>query len=343
MPIHFRGITAIALATGLATSVADAQCVRTEDGSGVHCQTLLAGQTIEAGSVCVEVVDTDLVVTYSTTGDWELVEAHLWVGGDLADMPQTRRGNPKIGNFPYKAEDLAGATSHQFIVPLDDLGFGCPGDDASYHVAAHAALRRPDGDGGFQTETGWADGDRFVQRGSWATYFTVDLTCECDDDPPPPPPLECETAFAYGGGLSTCFLDIDDDGDGDGDFNRWGWTNAITEEDVYLFDVYAGAGQCDTGKGTLVGTLMVVYVDGTVDVIYEMNEGFEMSEVHLYVGSEMLPRDVNGDYTVAPGQYPYVNDTLEGAASHAILGIPASGPIHVVAHAVVCSDEWPGD
>lgn len=340
MKAIFRGIAGLTLATGAATSASNAQCVWTEDGSGLQCQTLLAGQSIEAGMVCAEVDGTDLLVSYVTAGDWELLEVHLWVGADLADMPQTRKGNPKIGNFPYKAEDLMGATSHQFAIPLADLGFDCPGDDSAFFVAAHASLRRPDGsDDGYQTETGWADGDRFSERGSWATFFDVLLTCDCGVDPPAEP--TCETAFAFGGDLATCFLDVDEDGDDVRDFSRWGWTNEIASEDVYVFDIYAGAGQCDTSKGTLVGTLTVIYLAGSVDVLFEMREGFEMDEVHLYVGSEILPRDVRGDSTVAPGQYPYVADDLDGASSHVVLGAAASGPVHVVAHAVVCAGEWP--
>ncbi|MGA1824192.1 MAG: hypothetical protein ACMUIP_05955 [bacterium] len=98
-----------------------AQCVSTIDGSGVQCQALLAGQTIDAGLVCVEVVGTDLVVTYDTANGWELVETHLWVGDSLADMPQTKQGNPKIGNFPYNSGDITGATSYNVSISLDDL------------------------------------------------------------------------------------------------------------------------------------------------------------------------------------------------------------------------------
>ncbi len=342
MKVILEGIAVLALSTAVMTSSSNAQCVWAEDGSGAQCQTLLAGQTIEAGTVCAEVDGADLLVSYVTAGDWELSEVHLWVGADLADMPQTRKGSPKIGNFPYKAEDLSGSSTHQFVIPLSDLGFECPGDDMEFLVAAHASLRRPDGSGdGYQTETGWADGERFVERGMWGTFFSIWLTCDCHSDPPAL--RTCETAFAFGGDLATCFLDIDEDSDGIRDFSRWGWTNNVAAEDMYVFDIYAGAGRCDRNKGTLVGTLTVIYLGGSVDVIFSMNDGFEMDEVHLYAGSDILPLDVNGNHTVAPGQYPYVVDDLDGVSSHAILGIPASGPISVVAHAVVCSENWPED
>ena len=100
------------------TAAAQDACVATSDSSGVHVETLFAGQTIDAGTVSFEVTGSDLVVTYSTTGGWELQEVHLWVGDDLSNMPQTRKGNPKIGNFPYASGDISGDTQYQISVPL---------------------------------------------------------------------------------------------------------------------------------------------------------------------------------------------------------------------------------
>lgn len=309
-----------------------AQCVATADGSGVQTQTLYAGQTIEAGTVSVEVVGTDLVVTYNTSGGWELVETHLWVGNDLADMPQTRQGNPKIGNFPYNSGDITGSTSYSISVPLAVLGFSCPSDDADYYVAAHAALRKPDGAGGYQTETGWADGSRFVERGMWGTFFAITLTCECGPNEPPPEPT-CETAFAVG---ATCFLDLDLDNDGIGDFNRWGWTIGPLSAGSYTFDIYAAAGQCDLNKGTLVGTLTVDYDGSQATITYTTIEGFTMDETQLYVGNDILPD--NDGYTVAPGQYGNIHDELNGATTDTFVITGLSGEIYVVAHAVVCGN-----
>jgi hypothetical protein len=191
---------ALGLAVGVATvTTANAQCVKAADGSGMQCQTLYAGQTIDTGWVCVEIVGDNLVVTYETTEGscWELTEAHLWVGADLADMPQTRKGNPKIGNFPHNSGDITGATTHSFSVPLEVLGFSCPADDKMYYVAAHAALRCDNGDGSYQTETGWADGSRFVERGAWGTFFNVTLTCDCGGvNPPTDPTCDSRPAFS---------------------------------------------------------------------------------------------------------------------------------------------------
>lgn len=315
------------LLAGFGYSAAQAQCVATADGSGVLCFTLLAGQTIDAGSVCVELDGSNLLVTYQTTGGWELIETHLWVGISLADLPMTKKGNPIPGQFPYVSGDITGQTSYTFTVPVS---ITCPGDDQMYYMAAHAALQKVNGDGGYQTETGWSDGDRFTDKGNWGTFSTFTLTCDCDT--PPPPPMQCETAFAAG---DVCFLDLDLNSDGKGDFNRWGWTNGPLSEGSYAFDIYAGAGQCDIEKGTHVGTLSVVYGNGIATVTFDMFAGYAMNETHLYVGNDILPKD-KGEYTVAPGQYPDIHEELGGASSDSYTVEGLSGDIYVVAHAVVC-------
>jgi hypothetical protein len=116
------------------------------------CYDLLAGQTIDAGDVCFEVIEDNqtLAVTYTTDGGWELTEAHLWVGDVQDGYPMSKKGNPKIGNFPYNAGDITGYTSHSFSVPLgsvqsffdlDNLDAHC--DESGITYAMALALARP--------------------------------------------------------------------------------------------------------------------------------------------------------------------------------------------------------
>jgi hypothetical protein len=331
-------LASVALSLGLAADLG-AQCLKTADASGVQCETLFAGQTINAGSVCSQIVGSNLVVTYSTTGCWQLVETHLWVGSSLGDMPTTRKGNPVPGQFPYKSGDISGTTSYSTSIPLTNLGFSCPSDDTTFYVAAHAALQCVDGNGDVvQTETGWGDGSPIVDKGNWATYFETLFTCDCAEGPGEPG--DCETAFAKAtDGSATCFLDIDEDGDGTDDFNRWGWTNSTLGDGTFTYEIWAAAGQCDTTKGTLVGFLTVSRAPGAVGtdvtVTYNMLPGFTMDEVHVYVGCELLARD-KGEFTVAPGQFPIVKDLTSATTDTSIITGLECTPIFVVAHAVVC-------
>ena len=110
-----------------------------------------------------------------------------------------------------------------------------------------------------------------------------------------------ETAWAYGGELANPNWDYVN--------NRfWGWTNGPLTEDEYEWDIYAGAGQNDLTKGQVVGTLYVEYLDGTVTVTYQLDDGFYLGETHLWVGDDVLPMVNQGRrqvYTNAPGQFPY--------------------------------------
>lgn len=324
---------------------ANAQCVAVDGGGGVQTQTLFAGQTIDIGTVTMEVVGDNLVITYQTQQGWEFQETHLWVGKHMADMPQTRKGSPKIGNFPYQSGDITGASVHTESISLNTLGFSCPSADQEFFVAAHAAVQMVDSSGNvIQTETAWSEGDRYVERGMWGTYSTMWLTCDCGS-PEGPSGGDCETAFAYAGGtnvtgddITNSFLDIDENADGLGDFNRWGWSNGAIGAGTYYWDIYAGAGQSDISKGTFVGILTVEYDGETATVFFDMDPDspYYMDENHLYVGNEILARDVNGLFTVAPGQYPTIHNELNGATSDSYIIEGLSGSVYVVAHATVC-------
>ena len=132
---------------------------------------------------------------------------------------------------------------------------------------------------------------------------------------------DCDTAFAIGNDNDpyTCFID-----DNVIKTKRWGWNiGPLAEGTIETYDVYAGAGKCDTSKGAFVGTVDVSYIDGDVNVTYNIIDGYELRETHVYAGNAKNPTDKKGKLTVAPGQYTIADDL--------------SGEIYVIAHAVVCN------
>ena len=117
----------------------------------------------------------------------------------------------------------------------------------------------------------------------------------------PPPQVNCETAYAFGGSIATCFLDISPRS-----ANNWGWTNLISPGYTGQWPLYAGAGQCDISKGTLVGHVDVSYVGGTITIDYVLDTGFTLDEKHVWIGNDKLPKK-NGIYQNAPGKFNYNN------------------------------------
>ena len=114
-------------------------------------------------------------------------------------------------------------------------------------------------------------------------------------------------------------------------FDNWGWTNLIGPGE-YEWPLWAGAAQCDTENGTLVGSVTVIYDDdGYVNVTYNVDAPYYLSETHVYAGYDMFPQQQRGRRTVstvAPGQY-YNDGPFDGS------------DVYVIAHAVVIIPEWP--
>lgn len=133
----------------------------------------------------------------------------------------------------------------------------------------------------------------------------------------------------------TCFIDIPDV-----QGNKWGWSIGPFGEGTYMFKIYAGAGQCDIGKGTEVGALTVVYSGGSAAVTYAVlaGSGYFWEEIQFYVGKEIMPRADGGDFTTSPGQYPVVIDPVSGGEQSSITRtiVSLSGDVYVVAHANAC-------
>ncbi|MCC5908260.1 MAG: hypothetical protein JJU13_18740 [Balneolaceae bacterium] len=111
----------------------------------------------------------------------------------------------------------------------------------------------------------------------------------------------------------------------DNGFNNWGWSNPISAGQ-YVMPLWAGAGQCDTSKGTLVGNVVVNY-NGGFSATFEMNPGTTITESHVYAGKTMFPQQQQGRRTVnttAPGQY-YISNDLNGdiyVIAHGKVGLP---------------------
>ncbi|HBR52823.1 MAG TPA: hypothetical protein DEA82_01015 [Flavobacteriaceae bacterium] len=122
---------------------------------------LIAGQHIDVGTVTVSTTLTEGVVTYETSGDWVLIETHLYVGS-IENLPSTGSGNPKIGHFPLDGEHDNDTTTVSYTIGAIAAG-------TCEYVFAHAVVQNTVTG---QEETAWANGLEAAGN-NWAMYFEV--------------------------------------------------------------------------------------------------------------------------------------------------------------------------
>ena len=99
---------------------------------------LIGGRNIGLGYIIVTNDDFSCCVEFVTTDGWVMTETHLAIGMSLEDIPQTRSGNPKVGNFPYHHYLDPADDSDEYCFNLADLGYE-PGDEL--YIAAHAVVQ----------------------------------------------------------------------------------------------------------------------------------------------------------------------------------------------------------
>jgi len=96
---------------------------------------LLAGQHTDVGDVIVQRVGDLLYVTYRTVDGWAMTETHLAVASSSGGIPQTKKGNPIPGQFPYKAYHNPPVTEYTYVI---DVTQWSPG--TKLYIAAHGAV-----------------------------------------------------------------------------------------------------------------------------------------------------------------------------------------------------------
>ena len=131
---------------------------------------LIAGQNMTAGSVSVDRDGDNLIITYSTIGDWTIDLTHLSAGNcDDQWVPTTGSGNPKVGKFEHTEPHSVETNTVVYII---NNFFNDPDNTIAglFCFAAHAEVTGPTGG-----ETAWAEGIEF-DGNSWAMYVEATET-----------------------------------------------------------------------------------------------------------------------------------------------------------------------
>jgi uncharacterized repeat protein (TIGR01451 family) len=158
-----------------------------------------AGQDTNAGSVSVTQDETNVYVTFNTTGGWEMSLTQLYVG-------KTPPASYAPGSFPYQTTHNPKITSYQYTISLATLGASA-GD--TLYVAAHADVHN-----GERGETAWAG------QGQWPGLLFTHTVGECEE-----PELGDVTVRK--------FNDLNENGERDeGEPYLSGWTFTLAGESV---------------------------------------------------------------------------------------------------------------
>ncbi|MCC8358798.1 thrombospondin type 3 repeat-containing protein [Salinimicrobium sediminilitoris] len=116
--------------------------------------------------------------------------------------------------------------------------------------------------------------------------------------------------------------------------NNWGWGLEIDFDEfedeyfegdgVWIFPLYAGAGQNDIEKAWEAGSIIVTVVGESLNVTFDLNTGVTMNESHIWFSNDSWPE------SRAPGQFDLGTDTFN---------LVGEGPYYLIVHAEVCGPE----
>lgn len=134
---------------------------------------LIAGQHTDSGDMVISNDNESLSVSYATQDGWKLTETHVHVACTLSGIPQTKTGNPKVGNFDYQRTYNPPVTEDTYEISLE--GLNCD----SVVIAAHAVVVKAVNGVIVKTETGWGEGPGFPGK-NWAMYVNYDLQ-DCEE------------------------------------------------------------------------------------------------------------------------------------------------------------------
>lgn len=284
---------------------------------------LLAGQFTDVGDVYVTHDEMYLYITYLVNEPgWCLQETHMHVAANASMIPQTKRGNPKIGHFDYQREHDC-ITEYTYEVPIQWAA------NAGIVIAAHAVVSYDPADatsakgGDYSAETAWADGMAFPGN-SWAMYFDYVLCFEFGGGIGP----ESEIAYAYApegtGIVSACFLES-------GIADHWGWELGPIYGSCTL-EMWALPFDCDLSSGFHVGNVEVVLKGGKkMDISISTFPGYSLQEAHLWVSDQAW----NATSGVDPEDFPIHAWDLSGAMQYTFRDVPKGDRTYMILHALV--------
>jgi len=257
---------------------------------GISCP-LIAGQSIDAGTVTVTNDDENLYVTVFSTYGFQQVDENIKMSiGDIAELPSKR---PPAGHFDYKWTEVNGdgtPNTHTFTIALEGLEFwdgkgNCKSAETStpFYIILHADVLTKSG----SSETAFGGCIDPDTKGAWWYYMEYAVSC-CEEEE------ELLNAFGvkHNNTQSSCASDV---------WKSWvfgGWLNGYTEENpfkgmvLYLED----NDNCDNFDNQIVGHIEINIMDNDVNTL---KIKYVITDDHYALSGidfSIKERDIDTDY-----------------------------------------------
>ena len=177
--ITFIVLIGAILLTGI-SSVYAGVIVGAASGPGLHVTPLIADDDLDfqVGIVRIHNTNDNLKIETEITGDWLITEIQIYAGSDPV---LTRKGNPVLGKFPYKAEYYDEPTANHLLI-LDfeedlDFSWGFPWEeDRIQNIAVHVDIVQLDEFGEVVAEEGaWALGPNEWEGDQWGWWLSYQM------------------------------------------------------------------------------------------------------------------------------------------------------------------------
>lgn len=323
------GLASAALAQSLLTYTPPSGLCN--DKWGLYTQ---GGYTDQQGFVTIGTDCNNLTLTFQL---WNPAASFgklcVWIGNDISNLPMVG-GMPAANQFDQTANGMCtnatGMTTFTWTIPVSELTMVDVKNLYNQNLNI-VTVAEVDTDGVEGTPYELAYAGNVGQKGDLGQYWNYGVfqfccnVSSCD-----------ETAFAKGTHVWTTGPKSNPDGLPSLNLskNRWGWAIQLMAGQanaIQTYNIFAGAGLNDTRKGTLVGTLDVLWTGTQVTLTYHMLAGYTLGEVHIYA-NDVKPTKV------APGQYGHTfaphNAGTFGPVTFSVADSNGDG-IWLIAHDVV--------
>ena len=101
-------------------------CIDGDDGSGRECHKMMIGDSMTAGSLCIEAAKNSkyFEFTFTSDDDWTLLSTEFWLGDSITSVPTLASGEINNQKFPYFWRNSTGEDTWKTNVTLN-VSFDC--------------------------------------------------------------------------------------------------------------------------------------------------------------------------------------------------------------------------